>query len=739
MKLGEAYVEIRSDMRKIQSDLSKLKSTVEKSTKDNQKRFDSLNFKRAIKSVNNFGKSLFNLKTIAASLLIGWGVNKISKSFLEAANATEGYRVRLNVLLGSVEEGNKLFKGMADYASRVPFTYDEIMGSATQLSGVMRGGVKEIEKWIPLIGDLAAASGLDIRTTTEQVIRMYSAGAASADLFRERGINAMMGFQAGVSYSAEETRKKMFEEWEKTGSQFRGATEALSHTWEGTMSMFSDAWFQFRTVVMDAGLLEFMKNMAKEVLNEINKLKESGGLQDLAEAIAVSVMSALVSIAELVRSSMKMFMAFRNSVARIASWFQTLRADVYEWSRLSDKGEQKSIGFKSQIAKGKIDMETGSVEVGYLTREQNAIVQGLRQSALDWQGVAKDDIATYEQLDRILKGTIETMKKYREIASGTKTTGTSSSSSRTISQIPTPFKGFDKDTQAMINRMGKAYKFMNSPGLMAEAREIISDMGAEELKLREGITAKIKKLTLSELEYKKWELNKEVEELRKKAGKDQELLGMIDEYHQRATEDIGKVWTTTFGEDLKSAMVNWANSWSSTLNDMLWGAETTFGEILRSFAKMITQMIVQKKFVEPLFSSIFNVLPFAKGGVLSGPTVFPMANGYGLAGEAGYEGLLPLKRNPQGELGVMVSGGKGKRSSGILNVTSINTSKQNNVRTASKNVNIIMNNPTFQDMATQKKTFAQMATIIASQVAPGAVVNSYNNDGKIRNIIRKGS
>jgi TP901 family phage tail tape measure protein len=46
--------------------------------------------------------------------------------------------------------------------------------------------------------------------------------------------------------------------------------------------------------------------------------------------------------------------------------------------------------------------------------------------------------------------------------------------------------------------------------------------------------------------------------------------------------------------------------------------------------------------------ALAGVLPFARGGVLDKPTLFPL----GLAGEAGPEGILPLKRGPGGRLGV---------------------------------------------------------------------------------------
>ena len=52
------------------------------------------------------------------------------------------------------------------------------------------------------------------------------------------------------------------------------------------------------------------------------------------------------------------------------------------------------------------------------------------------------------------------------------------------------------------------------------------------------------------------------------------------------------------------------------------------------------------------------VKPFATGGVFGTPTYFPMMDGgVGLAGEAGPEAIMPLKRGPDGRLGVSGGGG----------------------------------------------------------------------------------
>lgn len=109
------------------------------------------------------------------------------------------------------------------------------------------------------------------------------------------------------------------------------------------------------------------------------------------------------------------------------------------------------------------------------------------------------------------------------------------------------------------------------------------------------------------------------------------------------------------------------------------GAEDSFSEFAKSFLRQIAKMIIQQQILNALqnfFPSLMssgaapvtpsangnafmggNVIPFAKGGVVSKPTIFPMANGVGLMGEAGPEAVLPLKRGKNGKLGVESSGG----------------------------------------------------------------------------------
>jgi hypothetical protein len=63
-----------------------------------------------------------------------------------------------------------------------------------------------------------------------------------------------------------------------------------------------------------------------------------------------------------------------------------------------------------------------------------------------------------------------------------------------------------------------------------------------------------------------------------------------------------------------------------------------------------------------------RVMPFARGGVVQGPTSFPMRGGMGLMGEAGPEAIMPLRRGPDGRLGVAAAGG-GASVQVVMNIT----------------------------------------------------------------------
>jgi lambda family phage tail tape measure protein len=74
-----------------------------------------------------------------------------------------------------------------------------------------------------------------------------------------------------------------------------------------------------------------------------------------------------------------------------------------------------------------------------------------------------------------------------------------------------------------------------------------------------------------------------------------------------------------------------------------------------------------------------NVIPFASGGVVGSPTNFAMSGGRtGLMGEAGPEAIMPLKRGPDGKLGVSTTGGS--QSITVVQNINVSTGVQQTVR-----------------------------------------------------------
>ena len=109
----------------------------------------------------------------------------------------------------------------------------------------------------------------------------------------------------------------------------------------------------------------------------------------------------------------------------------------------------------------------------------------------------------------------------------------------------------------------------------------------------------------------------------------------------------------------------------------------SLSESLSGVLKQIGSMFLQfgmKSLIGGLFAdgAAFEngkVTPFAYGGVVKKPTLFPMADGMGLMGEAGPEGILPLRRGASGRLGVEAYGAG---SSVVVNVDASGTQVQGN-------------------------------------------------------------
>lgn len=161
---------------------------------------------------------------------------------------------------------------------------------------------------------------------------------------------------------------------------------------------------------------------------------------------------------------------------------------------------------------------------------------------------------------------------------------------------PKDWKGFDADTLRMVKKMGDAYG--TTAGQMADVRMMIRAMAAEDM---EKLIAQAQRAG-EEFEGAFGLTNAQLAEAR-------ELISDLPKETEKATSEM------------ENAFNGWASNFGYNLNEMLWGAEFTFDNIGRSFAKMLSQMAIQAAIVEPFTGFTHNLFSglFGKGKAGGGP------------------------------------------------------------------------------------------------------------------------
>jgi len=255
-----------------------------------QIRLDAVdNTKKAFSSLKG---SIFNIR----NALAGLGIGLFVKQIVDTGKQVENLGLRFKFLFGSAKEGSKAFDVLTQFASKVPFSLEEISSASGNLAVVSKDA-DELAKILEITGNVAAVTGLDFRTTAEQIQRSFSGGIASADVFRERGVSSLLGFSAGASVSAEETAKK-FEEVFGKGGRFGNATAELATTFGGVLSMLGDKLFAFKKTINDAGFFEAFKTQFRLLDNFLEE--NSQQIQQIAISIGRFLADAVRSFGQAV-------------------------------------------------------------------------------------------------------------------------------------------------------------------------------------------------------------------------------------------------------------------------------------------------------------------------------------------------------------------------------------------------------------------------------------------------------
>ena len=365
--------------------------------------------------LSNLRASIFSVQ----SALIGIGGGLVVRSFINVGREVEELGIRFNFLFGNVEEGQKAFKGLIDFAGRVPFSLEEIASASGNLA-VVTDNAEELQKVLKITGNVAAVTGLDFRTTAEQIQRSFSSGIGSADLFRERGVRALLGFKAGVAVTTEETIER-FEELFGQNGRFSKATEVLATTFTGTLSMLGDKLFKFKLETNEAGFFDFVKN-ALVVINRMIE-ENSKALSDFSTAVGQGMVNFIkqfiLGMAGLMDLVAPLFRVINNGLAGLIEIVRALPPAIREMGiigflMLGRTGKIAVVGILALLKQLGVDLDELTNKI-FGSGEQKSMGRMFEKANEFIKKIDENIIASRKSMDELMKAATNFTKETEKV------------------------------------------------------------------------------------------------------------------------------------------------------------------------------------------------------------------------------------------------------------------------------------------------------------------------------------
>ena len=334
--------------------------------------------KRALTAVQTKLGEVRNRVFSLRSAFLGLGAGLVVKSFVDVGKEVESLNIRFKFLFGSAEEGAKAFDNLAKFAGTVPFSLEEISRASGNLAVVAKDA-DDLNRVLEITGNVAAVTGLDFETTSSQIQRAFAGGIGAADLFRERGVRALLGFEAGAKVTAEQTVAR-FEELFSGNGRFAGATKDLATTLEGTISMLGDKFFNFQKDVAE-GFFDELKGE----FGDLNKFlgENEQQIEDIARAIGENFAGAVTKTSNVIKGVAPAVKSVSQALGTTIDGFKSLPTFVQEAGIVS----VLLFGKKGLVAFGAISFLLGELkEILDLAEKSNnldALFEGIKTGEID--------------------------------------------------------------------------------------------------------------------------------------------------------------------------------------------------------------------------------------------------------------------------------------------------------------------------------------------------------------------
>lgn len=255
-------------------------------------------FKGVGKSVKGLSSAVFSLK----GALVGLGGAVVIRSIARTNAQFEDLRSGLASVFGSVEEGNKRFREISDFATRTQFSVEDLTKAFITLKGA---GIEPTEKLLTTFTDTSASAvdGLGVfEALTRVIARSVGGGLGLEELNQifDRGIPVftILTEQLGITRLEVSELGKTAEGSEKiisaliTGldKRFGGATQKRLSNLNVAFSNFGIALRNFQDIIGESGFGQALKNVTSTLTDAIS---DSDGLAKAIGRVLANVFNKI--------------------------------------------------------------------------------------------------------------------------------------------------------------------------------------------------------------------------------------------------------------------------------------------------------------------------------------------------------------------------------------------------------------------------------------------------------------
>ncbi len=704
----------QSPFEKIASGSSKAATGIKKAA-DELDRFGK-EAKDADKAAAGIGSAFSSLSKLAGGLFAGFSVAQFAGKLVSVQREFDVLNSALITITGSSAKAENEFDWIKSFAAETPYSLSEVTKAFIKLKTL---GLDASKESLTSYGNTASAMGKSLDQMIEAVA---DASTFQFERLRDFGITTKtegekvaVTFQ-GVTKTIGKNSAEIVKYLTDIGNvNFAAAMNERAKTLDGAISNLGDSWDElFRTINKnDAGglifdsvklatgaiadmisLLNAMNSASSDAARETGVLASAqNGLKTVFETVAILGMNVKFVLVQLVQE-MGAFAAHTQAMLSLnfaaANQIRQMRKEDAAQARGElDKAEQRALN------RNKYNNDLGALSEGLPTSKPKSSVIGGgstgKKSGGGRSAVAKEseEAKAYEQA----------MKGFADI--------TSSAQKSTLDLTASQAKLHDLMASPQWANMPEAWKqtalaqfdsaraaeqaaekFRDHAKAMEEGKRVAESMRTPE----EDLAAQIVKLNgLLDEGAISWDVyaravfdaQDKLDGLPKKA---EETGKELDEFTKQAARNMQDAMADLFLNPTKDGMDSLVESFGKTLQKMIVqaGSAQLMNIMFGDMGKTGKVSGLAGSALDWLSKAVFNangnafpggetVKKFANGGafgngrILTQPTMFAMGGTFGVAGEAGPEGALPLKRMSNGKLGVHMSGGGGMTINQTIN------------------------------------------------------------------------